>query len=152
MTENQYVVFKLDKGEFGIDIMNVKEIIPYEESVSLPDTPSFTEGVINHRGNVIPIINLRKRFLLEDLDATKDTRIIVINLDEREVGFVVDEASQTIRLSNESIDSAPSITEGVEKKYIRGLGKIDDKRLLIILDVDKILSMEEIKEIQQLEV
>lgn len=152
MIENQYVVFNLDKGEFGIDIMNVKEIVPYEEAIPLPNIPDFTEGVINHRGNVIPIINLRKRFSLAATDVTKDTRIIVINLDDKEVGFVVDEVSQTIRLDSELIDPAPSITEGVEKKYITGLGKIDEKRLLIIIDLDKILSVEEKEEIKQLEV
>lgn len=152
MTQNQYVVFKLDKGEFGINIMNVQEIIPYEESTSLPDAPLFIEGVINHRGDVIPIINLRKRFSLGDSDATKDTRIIVLNIDGREVGFVVDEASQTIRLSSDSIDSTPSITAGIEKEYISGLGKINEKRLLIILDINKILSVDEIKEIKQLEI
>lgn len=152
MIENQYVVFNLDKGEFGIDIMNVKEIVPYEEAIPLPNIPDFAEGVINHRGNVIPIINLRKRFSLAATDVTKDTRIIVINLDYKEVGFVVDEVSQTIRLDSELIDPAPSITEGVEKKYITGLGKIDEKRLLIIIDLDKILSVEEKEEIKQLEV
>lgn len=152
MVENQYVVFKLDKGEFGIDIMNVSEIIPYEESITLPDTPSFSEGIINYRGNVIPIINLRRRFSLEDTEVTKDTRIIVINLDEKQIGFVVDEASQTIRLDSELIDPAPSVTEKVDKKYIMGIGKIDEKRLLIIIDLEKILSVEEIEEIAQLEV
>lgn len=152
MIENQYVVFNLDKGEFGIDIMNVKEIVPYEEAIPLPNIPDFAEGVINHRGNVIPIINLRKRFSLAATDVTKNTRIIVINLEDKEVGFVVDEVSQTIRLDSELIDPAPSITEGVEKKYITGLGKIDEKRLLIIIDLDKILSVEEKEEIKQLEV
>ena len=151
MSEKQYVVFKLDKNEFGIDIMNVKEIIPYEESTQLPDAPSFSEGVINHRGNVIPIINLRKRFLLEDIEVTKDTRIIVITLEEKEIGFLVDEASQTIRLEDEQIDPAPLAIEKVEKKYIMGLGKIDEKRLLIIIDLERILSVEEVEEIKQLE-
>ncbi len=151
MSEKQYVVFNLDKGEFGIDIMNVREIIPYEESVSLPDTPSFSEGVINYRGNVIPIINLRKRFSLEEIEKTKDTRIIVIALEEKEIGFVVDEASQTLRLDDKLIDPAPSVMGGVQKRYIKGLGKIDEKRLLIIINLEEILSLEEIEEIIQLE-
>lgn len=152
MAENQYVVFKLNKGEFGIDIMNVKEITPYEESTALPDTPSFIEGVINYRGNVIPIINLRNRFSLGEGEITKDTRIIVITLEEKEIGFIVDEASQTIRLDSELIDPAPSVIGGVDKKYITGLGKISEKRLLIIIDLEKILSVEEIEEIKKLEV
>jgi len=152
VAENQYVVFKLGKGEFGIDIMNVKEISSYEESISLPNTPSFIEGVINYRGNVIPIINLKKRLALGEFEVTKDTRIIVINLDEKEIGFIVDEASQTLRVNDEQIDPAPSFISGVDKKYITGVGKLDEKRLLILIDLKKILSADEIEEIQKLEV
>lgn len=151
MAEKQYVIFKLDNGEFGIDIMNVREIVPYEESISIPDTPDFIEGVINHRGSVIPIVNLKSKFSLSKLEITKDTRIIVITLDEREVGFIVDEASQTVRLNDDEIDPAPSIIGGVDKRYITGVGKLDDKRLLILIDLEKILSENEIKEIQSIE-
>lgn len=152
MTENQYVVFKLGKSEFGIDIMNVKEIGPYEEAVSLPNTPSFIEGVINYRGKVIPVINLIKRLGLGEKNITKDTRIIVITLNEKEVGFIVDEASQTIRVSDEQIDPAPSFISGVDKRYISGVGKLDDKRLLILIDLEKVLTDDEIEEIEKLEV
>ena len=152
MSEKQYVIFKLDNGEFGIEIMNVREIVPYEESISIPDTPDFIEGVINHRGDVIPIINLKSKFSLSKLEITKDTRIIVITLDEREVGFIVDEASQTVRLSDADIDPAPSIIGGVDRRYITGVGKLDEKRLLILIDLEKILSENEIDELQSLEV
>ncbi len=152
MAENQYVVFKLGKGEYGIDIMNVKEISPYEESISLPNTPNFIEGVINYRGNVIPIINLKKRLVLGDSEVTKDTRIIVINLDNKEIGFIVDEASQTVRLNDEQIDEAPTFINGIDKKYITGVGKLDEKRLLILIDLKRILSEDEIEEIRNLEV
>ncbi len=152
MAENQYVVFKLGKSEFGIDIMNVKEIGPYEEAVSLPNTPSFIEGVINYRGKVIPVINLIKRLGLGEKNITKDTRIIVITLNEKEVGFIVDEASQTIRVSDEQIDPAPSFISGVDKRYISGVGKLDDKRLLILIDLEKVLTDDEIEEIEKLEV
>ena len=151
MAENQYVVFKLGKGEFGIDIMNVKEIGPYEESISLPNTPTFIEGVINYRGKVIPIINLKKRLLLGEAEVTKDTRIIVISLDEKEIGFIVDEASQTFRLNDDQIDQAPTFISGVDKRYITGVGKLDEKRLLILIDLKKILSENEIDEIHNLE-
>lgn len=152
MAENQYVVFKLGKSEFGIDIMNVKEIGPYEESVSLPNTPSFIEGVINYRGKVIPVINLKKRLGLGQESITKETRIIVITLNEKEVGFIVDEASQTIRVSEEQIDPAPSFISGVDKRFITGVGKLDDKRLLILIDLEKVLTDDEIEEIEKLEV
>lgn len=152
MAEKQYVIFRLAKGEFGIDIMQVKEIGPYEEAVSLPNTPDFIVGVINYRGNVIPIINLKKRLSLGNLDITKDTRIIVINLGDKEIGFIVDEASQTIRLNDDQVDPTPTYIKGIDQRYITGVGKLDEKRLLILIDLEKILTDEEIEEIQNLEV
>ncbi|QQY78783.1 purine-binding chemotaxis protein CheW [Keratinibaculum paraultunense] len=151
MSENQYVVFKLDENEFGIDIMNVKEIIPYQEPVHVPNTPDFVEGIINYRGNVIPVINLRERFDMDVKQITKDTRIIVITLKEKEVGFIVDEASQTIRLNEEQIDPAPGIIAGIEKRYITGIGKVDENRLIILLDLKEILTDEEKNEIENME-
>lgn len=152
MAENQYVVFNLDKEEFGIDIMNVKEIIPYQESLHVPNTPDFIEGIINYRGNVIPIINLKKRFKLKTRDTTKDTRIIVITLGEKEIGFIVDEASQTIRIDDDQIDPAPSIISEIDRRYIIGVGKIDEGRLLILLDLVKVLTDKEKDEIQMMEI
>lgn len=152
MSENQYVVFKLGKEEFGIDIMNVQEIIPYQKSIHVPDTPDFIEGIINYRGNVIPIINLKKRFKLKLKENTEYTRIIVINLGEKEIGFIVDEASQTLRLSQDEIDLAPEIITGIDKRYIIGVGKIDESRLLILIDLEKILTDNEIEEIETLEI
>mgnify|MGYP000879463485 CR=1 FL=1 len=151
MAEHQYVVFKLNKEEYGIDIMNVKEIITYQESIHVPNTPKFIEGIINYRGNVIPIINLKKRFNIDNEIFTKDTRIIVINIEDKEVGFIVDEASQTIRLDEKQIDPTPDIISGIDKKYVIGIGKIDEERLLILIDLQKILTDKEIYEIETLE-
>ena len=151
MAENQYVVFKLNKEEFGINIMDVKEIIPYQDSTQIPNSPDFVEGVINHRGSVIPIINLNKRFKLDANESTGDTRIIVISLGKREIGFIVDEASQTIRLGDEQIDPTPDIISDVDRRYIIGVGKISESRLLILLDLEKVLNYKEIEEIEALE-
>lgn len=151
MAEQQYVVFKLGKEEYGIDIMNVKEIGPYQESVKVPNTPDFIEGIINFRGKVIPIVNLEKRFNLKDNGITNDTRIIIINLKDKQVGFVVDEASQTVRLDDEDIDPAPDIISSVDRRYITGVGKLDEKRLLILIDLEKVLSDEEKNELAQME-
>ena len=152
MAENQYVVFKLNKEEFGIDIMNVKEIIPYEESTQIPNSPDFMEGVINYRGNVIPIINLNKRFKLASKETTGDTRIIVISLKGKEIGFIVDEATQTLRLEEDQIDPTPDIISDIDRRYIVGVGKIDESRLLILLDLEKVLTDREIEEINTLEI
>src|SRR5699024_9325365 len=133
----QYVVFKLDDKEFGIGITNVKEIIPYQASTGVPDTPDFIEGIINHRGNVIPVISLKRKFKLDCEKNTKDTRIIVITLEGKDIGFIVDEAYQTLYLDENEIDPAPDIIVGVDKKYIMGVGKVDEDRLLILIDLEK---------------
>lgn len=151
MAEKQYVVFKLGDEEYGIDIMNVKEIGPYEESVKIPNTPKFVEGVVNYRGEVIPVINLAKRFNLKDKGVTKNTRVIVISLKEKQIGFVVDEASQTVRLDDKNIDPTPDIIGSIDKRYITGVGKLDDKRLLIIIDLEEVLTDDEKEEIEDME-
>lgn len=150
MSEKQFVVFKLDKEEYGIDIMNVKEIGPYEEPVKIPKTPNFIEGIVNYRGEVIPIINLKKRFDLDDLKVTKNTRVIVINLNDKQIGFLVDEASQTLRLSDEEIEKAPEIVTGIERKYITGVGK-KKNRLILLIDLEKVLTESEKKKIEEME-
>lgn len=152
MPEKQYVVFKLGDEEYGIDIMSVKEIGPYEESVRIPNTPEFIEGVVNYRGKVIPVINLAKRFNLEDKGVTSDTRVIVINLKGRQIGFVVDEASQTVRLNDEDVEPTPDVIASIDRRYITGVGKLDSKRLLIIINLEEVLSDKEKEEIADMEI
>lgn len=152
MSENQYVVFKLGKEEYGIDIMNVKEIGSYKETVKVPNTPKFIDGIINYRGKVIPIINLKKRFNLENTGINADTRVIIINLNEKQIGFVVDEASQTVRLNDNEIDPAPDIISNIDRKYIIGVGKLSEERLLIIIDLEKVLNDSEKSEIEQMKI
>ncbi|WP_026895159.1 chemotaxis protein CheW [Clostridiisalibacter paucivorans] len=151
MAERQFVVFKLGKEEYGIDIMNVKEIGPYKESTKIPNSPSFIEGIINYRGEVIPIINLKKRFKLKEKEIDGNTRIIVINLGEKQIGFIVDEASQTARLSDEDIDPTPDIVAGIDRRYITGVGKLDE-RLIILIDLEKVLTESERKEIENMDI
>ncbi|KGG80787.1 chemotaxis protein CheW [Caloranaerobacter azorensis H53214] len=149
MAEKQYVIFKIGNEEYGIDIMNVKEIGPYQKSVKVPNAPSFVEGIINYRGNVIPIISLHKRFNIEQKDIDNNTRIIVINLKDKQIGFIVDEASQTIRLNDKDIDPAPDIVAGIDSRYIIGVGKLDE-RLIILVDLEKILTEDEKKKIESM--
>lgn len=151
MAEKQFVVFKLGKEEYGIDIMNVKEIGPYQETVKIPNTPRFVEGIVNYRGKVIPIISLKKRFNLEDTEIDNNTRVVIINLKERQIGFIVDEASQTIRLDDKDIEPAPEIISSIERRYITGVGK-KDNRLIIMIDLEKVLSEEEKVEIESMSV
>ncbi len=138
----QLVSFKLGDEEFGVDIMQVQEIIRMQNITSVPNAPDFVEGVINLRGRVIPIIDLRKRFGLEQKDHDKATRIIVVKVDEITVGLVVDEVSEVLRIPKETVEPPPPIVAGVESEYISGVGKLED-RLLILLDLSKTLSKEE---------
>ncbi len=150
MAEKQYVIYKLAGDDYGVDIMKVKEISEYKQSIKVPKTPEFVDGIINLRGDITPIIDLKKRFNLEDKGITSDTRIIVINIKDKQVGFIVDEASQVLRISEEDIEPAPELVAGIDKKYISGVGKLDD-RIIIILDLEYILSDDEKKEIQKMD-
>jgi len=150
MAEKQYVIFKLAGEDYGVDIMNVKEICEYKQSIKVPKAPDFVDGIINLRGDITPIINLKKRFQLEDRGITSDTRIIVINIKNKQVGFIVDEASQVLRISEENIEPAPELVVGIDKKYIEGVGKLDEQ-IIIILNLEHILSEEEKTEIQQMD-
>jgi len=147
--EKQYVIFKLGNEEYGVDIMNVKEISEYKQSVKIPNTPKFVDGIINLRGDITPIINLKKRFDLESNEANSDTRIIVINIRNKQVGFVVDEASQVLRIGEDDIEPAPDLVAGVDKKYISGVGKLQDK-IVLLLDLEYILTDEEKDKIQHI--
>lgn len=148
--EKQYVIFKLGKEEYGVDIMNVKEISEFKESVKIPNTPKFIDGIINLRGDITPIINLKKRFDLDENGANSDTRIIVIHINNKQVGFVVDEASQVIRIREEDIEPAPDLVAGVDKRYITGVGKLENK-IVLLLDLEYILTDDEKDKIQLIE-
>lgn len=142
MSEKQYVIFKLGNEEYGVDIMNVKEISEFKESTHVPNAPYFVDGIINLRGEIIPIVNLKKRFKVSSGEINSDTRIIVININDRNVGFVVDEASQVLRINDNDIDDAPEIIAGVDRQYITGVGKVGEK-IIILLDLEKILTDDE---------
>ncbi|KDR96113.1 purine-binding chemotaxis protein CheW [Peptoclostridium litorale DSM 5388] len=143
MAENKYVIFKINSEEYGVDIMKVKEVSEFKKSVSVPNAPSFVDGIINLRGDITPIISLKKRFgIIDDRSADESSRIIVVNIQDKLVGFVVDEASQVISIEDSSIDPPPPVVVGVDKKYIHGIGKLDE-RMIILLDLEKVLNEQE---------
>ena len=142
MTEMQLVVFILGKEEYGVDIMQVKEIVTYKEPVKVPNTPKFVEGIINLRGEIIPIVNLKKRFNIPGEDLGEQTRVIVMSIESKKVGFIVDDASEVITISSENVEPAPEIVAGIDRRYITGIGKVEE-RILIILDLDKLFSEKE---------
>lgn len=135
----QLVTFKLGAEEFSVEILKVQEIIRLIELTRVPKAPSFIDGVINLRGNVIPVMDLRKRFGIEVTETTNDTRIIIVEIGEATVGFKVDAVNEVLRISTDTIEPPPSMVSGVDSEYIEGVGKLED-RLLILLNVDKILA------------
>lgn len=139
----QLVTFSIGEEEFGVNILKVQEINRTMEITKVPRAPNFVEGVINLRGKVIPIIDLRSRFGLASKPEDKDTRIIVIEINNVIVGFVVDAVSEVLRIPASTVEPPPPVVAGVESDYISAVGKLKD-RLLIMLDLDKILTTEDI--------
>ena len=137
----QLVTFSIGEEEFGVNILKVQEIIRTMEITKVPRAPEFVEGVINLRGKVIPIIDLRRRFGLAPKAHDKNTRIIVIEINNIIVGFVVDAVSEVLRIPASTVEPPPPVV-GVDSDYISGVGKLQD-RLLIMLDLDKLLSSED---------
>lgn len=144
----QLVTFSIGEEEFGVDILKVQEIIRTMEITKVPRAQEFVEGVINLRGKVIPIIDLRRRFGFTSKEHDKHTRIIVIEINKMIVGFVVDSVSEVLRIPAATVEPPPPVVAGVESEYISGVGKLQD-RLLILLDLDKLLSGEDMEVLGQ---
>ena len=145
----QLVTFSTGDEEFGVDILRVQEIIRTMAITKVPKAPEFVEGVINLRGKVIPIIDLRRRFGLQSKAHDKHTRIIVIEINTMIVGFVVDSVSEVLRIPASTVEPPPPVVAGLESEYISGVGKLED-RLLILLDLDRLLSRADIDALGQL--
>jgi purine-binding chemotaxis protein CheW len=147
---NQLISFEVGNEEYGLDILRVKEVIRIREITRLPKAPSFVKGIINLRGDVIPIIDLRDKFGLEHQEYTAMTRVIVVDTDEKLVGMVVDAANQVVRILADQIEPPPPIVGGLSAEFIRGVGKLDE-RLVILLNIDRILTQEEKVELEHME-
>lgn len=144
-SEKQLIIFSLGKGNYGIPIENVFEIRKMEEITVVPKAPKFIEGVINLRGNVIPVIDLRKRFGMERADVTKKTKSIIVEVKKRQFGLIVDSVAEVITLSNDQIEASLPTVSGLKAEFINGIGKHSD-RLIIILEINRIIqSTEDIK-------
>lgn len=144
--EIQLVVFKLIQDdqicEYGIPITKVQEIITMATPTKMPQTPDFVEGIINLRGKIIPIIDLKKRFEMGKSDLTGDARSVVVEVEGQTIGIIVDEVSEVLRLQSDNIEPPPAVIGGITAEYLTGVGKLED-RLLILLDMDKILDDKE---------
>lgn len=139
--ELQLVTFRLANEEYGLPITKVQEINRLVPVTKLPQTPSFMEGIINLRGRIIPVIDLRKRFGMAITAHDEDTRIIIVEIKGQIVGATVDAVREVVRLDTANIEPPPT-NVAVDSQYIDGVGKIDD-RLIILLDLDKVLTDQE---------
>lgn len=137
----QLVSFQVGGEEFGLDILRVQEIIRIQQLTRVPNSPEVVDGVINLRGKVIPVIALRKRFGLEMQPYDKQTRIVVVEVRGTVLGFIVDSVSEVLRLPAETIEAPPRLGR-VEREFVSGVGKLES-RLLILLDVDRLLQESE---------
>jgi len=137
----QMVGFKLNKEFYGIDIIQVQEIIRMHEITMVPRTPEFVKGVVNLRGKVVPIISLRERFGIKEIEPTKETRIIIVRIEVGVIGFIVDAVAEVIRIPERLIEPPPATATSIETEYIKGVGKLEDN-LIIILDLNKVLTKE----------
>uniref|UniRef100_A0A7C5V4L4 Chemotaxis protein CheW n=1 Tax=Caldicellulosiruptor owensensis TaxID=55205 RepID=A0A7C5V4L4_9FIRM len=147
--EKQLVIFKLGNEEYGVDIMQVKEIIKMTNITKIPQVPSFVEGIISLRGEILPIIDMRKKFGLPAGEKTRQTRILVINLDNVTIGGIVDEVTEVLRLPNDAITPPPPVIRGINTEYLQGVGQING-RIIILLDMSKILTSNEVIQIEEL--
>jgi purine-binding chemotaxis protein CheW len=143
----QLVTFTLDNEEFGVDILKVQEINKMIDITRIPNAPPFVEGVINLRGKIIPIVDLRKRLGFEAKVSDKSTRIIVVELDGIVLGFVVDSVSEVLRISESTVEPPPPLVAGIDSEYIQGVGKLEN-RLLILLELKKIFTATDKKELE----
>ena len=135
--QDQLVVFEVGNEAFGIDISSVQEIIRFQQITDVPRAPMHVKGVINLRGEVIPIIDLRDKFGLAQTEETKSSRIVVVDVLGSTVGMIVDAVSEVLRIGTDQIESPSSIIESYEK-YLRGIGRLDE-RLILLLDLERLI-------------
>jgi purine-binding chemotaxis protein CheW len=140
--ERQLVVFELGGELYGVEISRVHEIIRLQTVTRVPRAPAFVEGVINLRGKVIPVVDLRRRFGLESAEHTRASRIVVVEIGDQVVGIIVDGVSEVLRISESTVEPPSPVVAGIDSEYIHGIAKLPE-RLVILLDLDRVLAREE---------
>lgn len=139
MGVQQYVSFNLDSEKYAVDIMFIEEIIRLVEITQVPRAPEFVEGIINIRGKVIPVVDMKKKLGLGSISPNNNTRIIITNIKGKKVGFLVDSVNEVLRVDDSVIDDAPAVTMNLDSSYIKGVAKTE-KGLFIVLDISKVFS------------
>ncbi len=147
--EQQMVVFELANEFYGVDISGVESIIKLQDITAVPQAPDFVEGVTNLRGTVLPVIDLRRRFSLPASERNGDTRIVVVDVEGSKVGMIVDAVNEVLRVAAESIEPPSPLVVTVSSAFITGIARLDN-RLVILIDLSRVLSVDEKAELQGL--
>ncbi|MCF7947440.1 MAG: chemotaxis protein CheW [Spirochaetia bacterium] len=146
--ENKFLMCKIGEETYGIDIQHVTDIIELQKITEVPDMPEYVRGVINLRGKVIPVIDMRLRFGMDSKEFDDRTVITVVNIKSYSIGFIIDTATEVVDIPEKDIDPPPTFQENGEgNKYIAGLGKLEDQ-VIILLDMEKLVGEKEIESIQ----
>jgi purine-binding chemotaxis protein CheW len=144
----QWVTFKLENEIYGINVMQVQEVLRYSEIAPVPGAPNYVLGIINLRGNVVTVIDTRSRFGLETCEVTDNTRVVVIESEKQVIGILVDSVAEVVYLKASEIDDAPNVGNEESAQFIQGVSNRDGE-LLILVDLDKLLSDDEWDELKQ---
>jgi len=145
----QLVSFKVGNEEFGIDILKVQEINKMLHITKVPNAPDFVEGVVNLRGRIIPVIDLRKRLSMEKIEHDNKTRIVVVDISGSIIGFIVDEVNEVLRIEKDIIENPPELVSRVESDFITSVAKLED-RIIILLDLDHLLKKDEQEKLEEI--
>ena len=138
----EYLTFTLADEEYGVDILKVQEIRGYDAVTRLPDAPDFIKGVVNLRGTIVPVVDLRLKFKMKDVGYGPTTVMIVLNVADRVVGMVVDAVSDVIRLTPDQVRPVPEIVCTIDRKFLTGIGTAED-RMLVLLDIEHLMTSAE---------
>jgi purine-binding chemotaxis protein CheW len=149
--EIKVIVFALAHEEYGVEVEKVRTIERMQPMTRVPKTPEFVKGVINLRGVVTPVIDLRGRFGFEESEYTENSRIIIVAAGDIEVGLIVDSANDVIDVDSDHISDPPEVVGGIKARYLRGIARINETRLLILLNLEEVLKKSEIIQLENLE-
>ncbi|MBC8552671.1 MAG: purine-binding chemotaxis protein CheW [Candidatus Brocadiales bacterium] len=147
--EGKFLTFILGSEVYGIEILKVREIIGLMNITTVPQTPEYMKGVINLRGKVIPVIDLRLKFSMPEEEHTQETCVIVVEVNNTSIGIIVDSVSEVLDIKGGEIEDTPSFGQGIDTSFIMGLGKVKEK-IIILLDIETVLSSEELEMVGEL--
>lgn len=148
VTEGKFLTFVLGNEEYGVEILRVREIMGLQDITTVPQTPGYMKGVFNLRGKVIPVIDLRLKFSMQEEEHTDETCVIVVDVDSTHIGVIVDSVSEVVDIGSGDIEETPNFGQGIDTDFIMGLGKVKEK-IIILLDIEVVLSSEELEIVKQ---